>query len=281
MEPVGLGIGIASLAGVFTSCVDCFEYIQLGRQFGKDYEKCLLKLDTVRLRISRWGMAVGLSPEPHLKPQIFTSDEDIRLAQSLLDQILGTFKDAERVSERFKKHKTIQNPQSGDLLIYNTTSTIDSDYQRLHLTVRELALKRQKETSILKKAAWALYEKKRFEGIITDVNDLAGQLVDLFPAAQDDQRALCTTEVSAINNSKDLALLQNEVDEEDQMFSNEIKKELERRGHNVTDWKADGSSKMWIGDKNAFGVNSKGHNAAKFTISDRADIHIGNINEGK
>ena len=68
MEPVGLGIGIAGLAGAFTACVDCFEYIQLGRQFGHDYGKCLLKLDVAKLRISRWGVAMGLGPEPHLKP---------------------------------------------------------------------------------------------------------------------------------------------------------------------------------------------------------------------
>lgn len=109
-------------------------------------------------------MAVGLGPELHLKLQISASDEDIRLAQSLLEQILETFKDAERISERFKKHTTIQNPRSGDLIVYNAPSNMDSDYRRLHLTIRELALKRQKETSIFKKAAWALYEKKRFEG---------------------------------------------------------------------------------------------------------------------
>ena len=86
MEPVGLGIGIAGLAGAFTACLDCFEYIQLGRQVGQDYGKCLLKLDTAKLRISRWGVAVGLGAEPHLKPQISASDEEIRLARSLLEQ---------------------------------------------------------------------------------------------------------------------------------------------------------------------------------------------------
>ena len=87
--------------------------------------------------------------------------------------------------------------------------------------------------------------------------------------------------MSAINKSQDLALLNNVAREDDHIFSAEITKELEKRGHNVVDWKADGSSKMWIGDKNAFGVNSKGHNAARFAISDQAYIHIGNINEGK
>lgn len=281
MEPVGLGIGIAGLAGAFTACIDCFEYIQLGRQFGQDYGKCLLKLDIAKLRMSRWGVAMGLGPEPHLTPQISVSDEEMRLAQSLLEQILESFEDAERISERFKKHTSMENASSSELLIYNATTDIDSDYQRLHRTMRELARKRQKGTSIRKKAAWALYEKKRFEGMIGDVTSFISRLVDLFPATQDNQRALCTTEVSAINKSEDLALLNNVAREDDQMFSTEITKELEKRGHNITDWKADGSSKMWIGDKNAFGVNSKGHDAARFRISDRAEIHIGNVNEGK
>ena len=147
--------------------------------------------------------------------------------------------------------------------------------------MRELAHKRQKGTSIRKKTAWALYEKKRFEGMIDNVTGFISRLVDLFPTTQDDQRALYTTEISVINKSQDLALLDNVAREDDQIFSAEITKELEKRGHNVTDWKADGSSKMWIGDKNAFGVNSKGHSAARFTVSDHADIRIGNINEGK
>lgn len=281
MEPVGLGIGIAGLAGAFTACIDCFEYIQLGRQFGQDFGKCLLKLDTAKLRMSRWGVVIGLGPELHLTPQLSVSEEEMMLAKSLLEQILESFEDAERISERFKKHTSMRNINSQELLICNAASDIDSDYQSLHLTMRELAHKRQKGTSIRKKTAWVLYEKKRFEGMIEDVTGFISRLVDLFPAMQDDQRALCTTEVSAINKSQDLALLNNVAYEDDQMFAAEITKELKKRGHNVTDWKADGSSKMWLGDKNAFGVNSKGHNVARFTVSDHADIHIGNMNEGK
>ena len=279
MEPVGLGVGIAGLAGAFTACVDCFEYVQLGRQFGQDYGKCLLKIDTAKLRMSRWGAAMGLGPKPNFNLQVSASDKEIRLAQSLLEQILESFEDAERISERFKKRTSTQNAGSNELLVGDTTSDMDSDYQRLHLTMRELALKRQKGTSIRKKAAWALYEKKRFEGLIDYVNGFISDLVDLIPAAQERQRALCKTEVSSINKSQDLLLLNNVAREDDPMFSAEIINELDKRGHNVTDWKADGSSKLWIGDKNAFGVNSKGHVAARFTVSDHADIHIGNINE--
>ena len=128
MEPVGLGVGIAGLAGVFTACVDCFEYVQLGRQFGTDYGKCVLRLDAAKLRISRWGLTVGLGSEPYTKPQIPVSDKDTKIVQDLLEQIFETFEDTEKVLERFKKRIVEQNPDSTELLVHNTDSDIRSDY---------------------------------------------------------------------------------------------------------------------------------------------------------
>lgn len=65
-EVFGIIAGAAGLAGLFTPCVECFEYIQLGRRFGKDYEACQIKLDIVALRLSRWGVLVGLGENPNL-----------------------------------------------------------------------------------------------------------------------------------------------------------------------------------------------------------------------
>ena len=38
MEPVGLAVGIAGLAGLFTTCIECFNIVQRGRYSGRDYE---------------------------------------------------------------------------------------------------------------------------------------------------------------------------------------------------------------------------------------------------
>jgi hypothetical protein len=35
MEVGGLTVGVLALAGLFNNAVDCFEYVQLGRNFGK------------------------------------------------------------------------------------------------------------------------------------------------------------------------------------------------------------------------------------------------------
>lgn len=282
-EPIGLAISVAGLAGVFTACVDCFEYIQLGRKFGQDYGKCLLKLDVEKLRMTRWGVAVGLGPESSLKPQISISKEEFKLAQRLLEQIMDSFKDAERVSERFSKHSMIQKTGAEDLVVYDAGSTLNPSYQRLHLTMRELSSQRQNRTSIRNKTTWALYEKKRFDGMIEDVTVFISKLVELFPACQDAQKALCKAEVSAIGEIQDLALLNDVAGDDNTMLAAEVKKEIDSHGHNVTDWKASDSAKVWVGDENenAFGVRNKSHSAARFTVSGNAQVHIGNVNRGR
>lgn len=56
---------------------------------------------------------------------------------------------------------------------------------------------------------------------------------------------------------------------------------MDYRGHNITDWKADGSSKMWAGDNNAFGVTSTSHNFTRFIVFDYADVNLGDVSKGK
>lgn len=280
MEPLGFAIGVAGLVTAFTTCVDCFEYVQLGRQFGQDYGKCILRIDAAKVRMCRWGAAMGLGLEPHLKRQVSASDEEMRLAQSLLEQIMESFKDAERVSERFMKHTIMQKTRTEDLLVYDPNSDLDPSYQRLHLNMRERAIQLQKGTSIRKKAVWSLYEKKRFDTMIEEVTGFVSDLVELFPAAQADQRALCKTEVSEVSETQDLVILNAVACEDDKMLAVEVKKEMISRGHIFSDWEAVGSAKMWAGDDNGFGVKSKGHNYARFTVSDDAYVHLGNVNRG-
>jgi Prion-inhibition and propagation len=281
MEPIGFAIGVAGLANIFTSCLDCFEYVQLGRKFGEDYGKCLLRLDAAKVRMSRWGTSMGLGPEPHQCHNKSISEAEFRLAQSLLEQIMDSFADAERLSERYKKHALLQEAKGDDLIVYDARTDLDPKYQRLHQTMRELAIRRQRGTGVLKKATWALYEKRKFDTMLQEVTDFISELVDLFPAAKDDQTALCKIEVSAIKETEDLAMLKAVIGDDDQVLAGTVDDEMKHRGHRVTDWQANGNAKMWAGDDNAFGVESKSHYYSRFTVSDSADVRLGNVNRGQ
>lgn len=95
MEPTGLAVGIIALAGLFNNAVDCFEYVQLGRSFGTNFQTSLFKLDNARLRLSRWGQAVGLSGDIASVQSLQSaklSQEDIPKAEKLLGQILNSLR---------------------------------------------------------------------------------------------------------------------------------------------------------------------------------------------
>jgi Skp family chaperone for outer membrane proteins len=61
-EAAGL-VGVVDLAGLFNNTVKCFEFVQLGRTFGEDFQTSQLKLDNARLRLSRWDKSLSLDED--------------------------------------------------------------------------------------------------------------------------------------------------------------------------------------------------------------------------
>lgn len=99
-EAFGAVAGALSVAALFNNCVDCFGYIQLGRRFGRDFERCQLKLDITRPRISRWEEAVDVNADPRFATN---GSDDIASQQAwrILDQIRLLFGEAQRSSSRY------------------------------------------------------------------------------------------------------------------------------------------------------------------------------------
>ncbi|KAI8938669.1 hypothetical protein NX059_004536 [Plenodomus lindquistii] len=207
-EAAGLVVGVVALSGLFNNTVQCFEYIQLGRAFGKDYQTSQLKLDSARLRLSRWGKSLNLDADDlknstSLEEQ-FKSNADVDHAQNLLGQIQDLFADAEGISTKYKSRA---NPGDNNLAIYDPKKDLEPPIVKLHEQMHNLALARQNETGRRQKAKWALYQQKSFARLIEDVTELVDNLVDLFPAAQPAQIELCEQEVATFDDNESLALL--------------------------------------------------------------------------
>ena len=122
-EAVGLIMGGVALASLFTTCIDCFEYVQLGRQFGTNYQRSLLKLDIVKLRLSRWADAVNESQQ-YYNVAIGSTSEASKV-QEILAEIIDLFANAERVSAKYK-----MKAKPGDLVAYNADADLEPDLDR-------------------------------------------------------------------------------------------------------------------------------------------------------
>ena len=224
-EAGGLAIGIFGLAGLFSTTVQCFEFIQLGRAFEKTFQTSQLKLDNLRLRLSRWGNSLGLSNNLHDNPHDAALLENrlgpqaIEHARSVLGQILLLFADAESISHKFKSRTTANDSR---LATFDPQVHLDSATVELHNKIHQLSVARQNRTGLRQKAKWALYEEKSLRRLIEDVTKLIDGLVELFPAHQELQRRLCEVEVSTMGAYESMPVLRDVAAKQDRFLEDAI-----------------------------------------------------------
>lgn len=229
-EPAGLTIGVVALAGLFNNAVECFEFVQLGRKFGKDFQTSQLKLDNARLRLSRWGKSLGLDDNIEHTVSLeerFESDPTVKQAEALLGQILELFAEAEGVSNKYKSRTTAED---SSLVTCNPQTDLDPAMAELHHKMRQLAIERQNRSSVRQKAKWALYEEKQFRRLIEDITELVNSLVELFPTSQQSQRSLCEIEVSTINGNEGTPVLREIAAVQDKYLADAFTKAMDNTG---------------------------------------------------
>ena len=151
MEAFGTVASALSVAALFNNCVNCFEYIQLGRHFARDYERCQLKVDVAKIRLSRWGQAIAINDDPRFA-SYQTEDESIQKIQAILEEIEQLFQTLQKASKRY----TIGAKQED--LEHLQPRAMKPVAQKLHSRLNKVVSQRQKGTSFVKKAAWALYD---------------------------------------------------------------------------------------------------------------------------
>ncbi|KAL4951566.1 prion-inhibition and propagation-domain-containing protein [Aspergillus filifer] len=210
---------------LFNDAVQSFEYIQMGSNFGTSFQTSLLKLDVVRLRLTRWGQSVGLASinDGDLEQLQMTklTPEDREQVQDLLGQILELFAEAEAASKRLRR----RNPS---VLALDPAEELDSVSALLHKNMEGLAKKRQGKSKLERDQVTILYEEKNFARLIEDISELVDGLVDLFPGIQEEQRKLCEEEVSGLkSNESALSLLKEVAAGQDKLLSDTVVKVIQ------------------------------------------------------
>ena len=101
METVGLSVAIITLYKTVVGCVICVDGL---RNYKRDRDTCLFRLQNAQLRVSRWGEAAGVlgmaDKEGYetAKRRLRVNDEDFKRAHHLLEHISRLFADAEKQS---------------------------------------------------------------------------------------------------------------------------------------------------------------------------------------
>ncbi|SCO75793.1 probable Heterokaryon incompatibility protein S [Fusarium oxysporum] len=200
-EIFGIATGALSVAALFNNCVDTFGYIQLGRHFGEDYQRCQLKLDIAETRLGRWGEAVGINNDVRFASAT-PPDNAVKGAQGILEDIVDCFEAAQKKSRRYAGRADKQ-----ELVVYDNND-MNPIFQRLHKRSKDITRQRQKGTSIVKKAAWALYDGKSLEKIVDQITSWVDELEKLFPVETVHQK-LIEIEIEEVNDELSLKTLKD------------------------------------------------------------------------
>lgn len=196
-EPFSLTTGAVGLATACKACIDIFEYVYVGRRFGKDYATAQLRLAVLQLRLSRWGAAIHIDDDPQYRNPL-PGGGDVQTAKDILGQIYVLLNDSSKTTRQFdtvglegKRSIADGNDESHDP---NDTTVTTALTRRM----RDMATKRQKGTNGLKLTKWAIHSRAALDRLIGDIKGLVDDLEVLFPAADARQR-LAQDEVAGLS----------------------------------------------------------------------------------
>lgn len=170
-EAFGVVAGALSVAALFNNCVESFGYIQMGRHFGQNYERCQLKLDIAQARLSMWGRAAGITDASRFTE--LAGDERTEHIRMIFEEIGTLFTSLQQTSKRYELGAEHEK------LVPFTDDDMHPLFRRLHdrLSVHH----RQKQTSLVKKTTWALYDGKNFDKLVKEITGFIDDLEKLYP----------------------------------------------------------------------------------------------------
>ncbi|KAF2706204.1 hypothetical protein K504DRAFT_438261 [Pleomassaria siparia CBS 279.74] len=224
MEVAGLVVGVAGVAGLFSTCVDCYELVQRGRYLGKDYILLETKFSNQRLRFITWGKACGLVDSDG-SGETF-QNEDVRSnIRDTLVQLVALLGDGSDLKKKYGLKKWNANGTSSassgmvtaalglisPTLKVPSTMTLSRSLEEL----RDQANWMRNTTSVTKTTRWAIEDKRKFTELVQHLKDFNDDLEDftkpldvLLKQLSRTQRNIIRAEVESLSDIPELETME-------------------------------------------------------------------------
>ncbi|MCJ1295195.1 hypothetical protein MMC34_006757 [Xylographa carneopallida] len=178
MEVTGLAVGVVALASLFTTCVECWDYVGAARSHGRDYELLATRLEVEKTRFLIWGDTVGL-----LKPGRNGCDVDLEspmvkeAIERCLTCIQSIFTDSKALSSRYGLlEKDLPDFKINRVsLSSNQFLKFKASYKQFQARVKGV----QQKTDFLGKTRWAIHDRTKFSILVDDLRGFIDSLKDI------------------------------------------------------------------------------------------------------
>ncbi|KAI9797584.1 MAG: hypothetical protein M1825_005966, partial [Sarcosagium campestre] len=207
-EIAGLAIGAVGLAGLFTTCVQCVDYISLGRNYGRDYEISMTKLMLLKARLSAWGESLSVTQKGSENAALRYRWLEVQdTVGKCLVGIKMMFEDGRQIKSRYGLEPL---PASQDSLSI-TQEQRSNAFRQIEAVFRSKIKRQQEIVSTSKKTRWAIHDKKNFDAMIADLAFFIGGLENLSDRLQVSglQQRLLQIKVRAITDADGVDLIEH------------------------------------------------------------------------
>ena len=205
----GLALSAVSVAALFTTCIQCFDIIVAGRDFGIDFELLVTQLDVQRLRFLLWGESVRLGPSDSPVDYNYGLDRpDVRpVVERILLCIKHLLTEASEFTARYDLNASKSKRESGmdserGLRIFKDT------YEKF----KKDAQKNQHQKSIWKVTRWAIHDANTFEALITRLKGFVDALESVTQSLKgvlEHQQTRLREEIESVSDAESLRLLRD------------------------------------------------------------------------
>ena len=166
-EAIGLTLGGLSLAALFSTCVECMDYIVLGRNYGRDYEHSLYRMTLLKARLSAWGQSLRVTQKGEELGVLRDHwDQEKETIEKCLVGIKAIFDDSGKLEKRYGLR---QYTTDGGSVSPTLQAGEPPALQQIEERFKSAIINRQEHASLWKKATWAIHDKKKFDSLISDV----------------------------------------------------------------------------------------------------------------
>ena len=170
-DVTGLVISAVALASLFTTCIELFEYFELGRNYAYDHQLAITKLTLLKVRLAGWGLSLNVKSPGHEDAGLRKSwpNEGDVVGRSLFG-IKNIFEDASLLVDKYKltprrtrTFKPVPPTGSDTLLPFTTDPKVKNATSSNWLHLR-------------KRTKWAIHDKQKFDRFIDDLSFLIENL---------------------------------------------------------------------------------------------------------
>lgn len=164
MDPAGFAIGVVSLVGLFSTCLEVVEKVDAYKDFGRDSRALATQFDANKHRLEEWGRAVGIEKGKLSDTHHPALDDPKKLA--IVYELLASIHDFHGGSD------DTQQPPLAGIKIPTDGSLFTRQSQHYHSAPAD---------SKGRKLTWALTGKKKRTGHVQTFETLVGLLYNVVP----------------------------------------------------------------------------------------------------